>query len=352
MISSWFVEDLLLDRPDAKVNHVIQAIGSSNLQKGQEFANKYCPGQSPQVYDSYGQVYLDADVDIVYIGTPHGYHYRDCMEAITAGKNILCEKAFTLNAEQAKEIFEAAQSKGVYIAEAMWLRHRPLFRELKRLLHEDRVIGDVVRVFSDFASGVDIASLPATSRYRDLTLGAGSLLDIGVYSLTWVTMALDGTGSTEMPNIMAAQTHEEGIEVTTSAILRYPSTGRQGISTCTTKILGPPGEVFAVVHGTHGYIEIEGRTPSAPDFFTVWAKQDGGNPDRCLFPRETCAGNKYNFPKVGRGFVWEAENTALDVLAGRKESSIMPWAETIRIMEIMDEIRRQGETVYAGESER
>lgn len=331
------------------MNHVIQAIGSSNLQKGQEFANKYCPEQTPRVYGSYGQVYLDTEVDIVYIGTPHGYHYRDCMEAIAAGKNVLCEKAFTLNAEQAKQIFKAAESKGVYIAEAMWLRHRPLFRELKRLLHEDKIIGDVVRVFSDFASGVDIASLPPTSRYRDLTLGAGSLLDIGVYSLTWVVIALDGTGSTEMPSIIATQTHEEGVEVTTSAILHYPSTGRQGVSTCTTKVLGPPGEVFAVVHGSHGYVEIEGRTPSAPESFTVWAKPGAGNPDRCLFPREMCRGKKFDFAKIGRGFAWEAENTALDVLAGRKESSIMPWAETIRIMEIMDEIRRLGGTVYPGE---
>lgn len=331
------------------MNHVIQAIGSSNLQKGQEFANTYCPEQTPRVYDSYGQVYLDAEVDIVYIGTPHGYHYRDCMEAIAAGKNVLCEKAFTLNGEQAKQIFKAAEDKGVYIAEAMWLRHQPLFRELKRLLHEDKVIGEVVRVFSDFASGVDIASLSPTSRYRDLTLGAGSLLDIGVYSLTWVTMALEGIDTTEIPSIMATQTHEEGVEVTTSAILHYPSTGRQGISTCTTKVLGPPGEVFTVVHGSHGYVEIEGRTPSAPESFTVWAKPDTGNPDRCLFPREMCRGKKFDFPKIGRGFVWEAENTALDVLAGRTASSIMPWAETIRIMEIMDEIRRQGGTVYPGE---
>lgn len=351
MISSWFVEDLILDRPEAKVNHVIQAIGSSNLQKGQEFARKYCPGQKAQIYDSYSQVYLDADVDVVYIGTPHGYHYRDCMEAIAAGKNVLCEKAFTMNAKQAREIFEAAKDKGVYVAEAMWLRHRPLFRELKRLLHEEKVIGDIVRVFCDFASGINIASLPPTSRYRDLTLGAGSLLDIGVYSLTWVTMALDDSspGPREMPSIMAAQTHEDGIEVTTSAILRYPTTGRQGIATCTTKTLGPPGEVFAVVHGTHGYVEVEGRTPSAPVSFTVWAKPDAGNPDRCLFPREMCTGKKYEFPKIGRGFLYEAENTALDVLAGRKESDIMPQAESIRMMEIMDEIRWQGKTVYPGE---
>ncbi|KAJ5985476.1 hypothetical protein N7522_012672 [Penicillium canescens] len=328
MISSWFVDDLLLEREDSKVEHVIQAIGTSNAQRGQDFVKTYCQGQSPRVYDTYEEVYRDANVDIVYIGTPHGLHFRDCMQAISA----------------------AAREKNVYVAEAMWLRHRPIFIELQRLLHEEKIIGDVFRVFSDFASGVDIASLPSTSRYRDLTLGAGSLLDIGVYSLTWARMALGGKtpDQSEMPRILAAQTHEEGIEITTSTILQYASTCQQGIVTSTTKALGAPGEVFAVIHGTNGYIEIEGRTPSAPESFTVWSKQEG-NPDRAFFPREACQGKKYEFATLGRGFVHEAENTALDILEGRKQSTVMPWAETIYMMDIMDEIRRQGNTAYPGE---
>ncbi|KAJ5875458.1 uncharacterized protein N7473_012805 [Penicillium subrubescens] len=200
-----------------KVKHIIQAIGSSSLQKGQDFSAKYCPKQNSRIYDSYGKVYLDDDVDIVYIGTPHGYHYRDCMEAIAAGKNV-------------------------DVAEAMWLRHRPLYIELKRLLHEEKVIGDVFRAKCDFASDIGLADLPATSRYRDLSLGAGSLLDIGVYSLTWIMAALNDhpAGQGEKPLILATQTHEEGIEVTTSAILQYPSTSRQGIVTTTNKDSAPP----------------------------------------------------------------------------------------------------------------
>ena len=345
MISSWFVEDLVLEWENKRVRHIIQAIGSSNAQKGNDFAKKHCPDQSPTIYGSYKEIYRDADVDIVYIGTPHGFHYRDCLEAIRAGKNVLCEKSFTINAKQAREIFDAARENNVYIAEAMWLRHRPLYLELSRLLHEEKIIGDVFRVFADFASGVDIASLPASSRYCDLALGAGSLLDIGVYSLTWLRVALGYQN--DLPQIVAKQTHEEGIEVTTSAILQY-SSGRQGICTSTTKALGAPGEVFAVVHGTNGYVEIEGRTPSAPESFTVWKKLTG-NPDRAYFPREACEGKKYEFAKIGRGFVWEADNTALDVLKGRKESKVMPWNETLYMMDIMDEIRLQGGTSYPGE---
>ncbi|CAG8025648.1 unnamed protein product [Penicillium salamii] len=345
MISTWFVEDILLEWEGKRVNHVVQAIGSSSTQKAQDFVKNNCPAQTPKVYGSYQELYQDPDVDIVYIGTPHAFHYRDCMEAINAGKNVLCEKSFTINAKQAREIFDAARRNNVYVAEAMWVRHRPLYQELYRLLHEEKIIGDVFRVFSDFANGVDPASLPASSRHRDLTLGAGSLLDVGVYALTWGRMALGY--QKELPQIVAKQTHEEGVEITTSAILQY-SSGRQGICTCTSKALGAPGEVFVVVHGTNGYIEVEGRAASIPESFTVWKKQEGAA-DRAFFPREACEGKKYDFPQIGRGFVWEAENTALDILEGRKESRVMPWEETLYIMDIMDEIRAQGGTCYPGE---
>jgi hypothetical protein len=148
---------------------------------------------------------------------------------------------------------------------------------------------------------------------------------------------------------MAAQTHEDGIQVTTSAILQYPSTSRQGIVTTTNKGSGPPGEVFAVIHGTEGFVEVEGRASSIPESFTVYPKQRQGTADRCFFKRGMWQGKKYNYAPIGRGFVYEAQNTALDVLAGRKESTIMPWAETVYIMEIMDEIRRRGRTTYPGE---
>lgn len=256
-----------------------------------------------------------------------------------------------MNARQAREVFEAAKKKNVYIAEAMWLRHRPLYLKLQELLHEDKVIGDITRVFSDFASEIDIPSLPSTSRYKDLSLGAGSLLDVGIYSLTWLAAALEenGSGNTDIPRIMASQRLEDGIDVSTIAILEYPD-GRQGVSSCTTKTKGSPGRVFAVFHGTNGHIEVSGDAPSIPESFTVWAKQDNtGDPGKVLFDKDQFKRQEYKFPIVGRGFVWEADNTALDVLEGRKESRIMPWAATVHMLEIMDEIRRQGGTVYPGE---
>ncbi|KAE8423560.1 hypothetical protein BDV36DRAFT_306076 [Aspergillus pseudocaelatus] len=348
LISSWFVEDLVLDWPCAKVKHEIKAIGSSSWEKGEKFASRHCPTSRPSIYDSYQAVYEDTAVDIVFIGTPHGHHYRNCLDAIAAGKNVLCEKAFALNAEQAKVVIEAAREKKVYIAEAMWLRHRPLVQELHRLIHQEKVIGEVSRVAADFALKVDIANLPPASRFRNPSLGPGSLLDIGIYSLTWVALALDhGTPSqSERPKVKAFQTHEHGVEVATSVLLEYPSTGRQGIATSTTKVSAPKGEPFAIVHGREGYITIDGLTPSMPYSFSVYKTPNDRQLSHYWLWTPPESSKRYTFPSYGRGFVYEADNTALDILAGRKQSALMPWAETIRMMEIMDEIRQQGGTMY------
>ncbi|KAF4119408.1 Oxidoreductase family, NAD-binding Rossmann fold [Geosmithia morbida] len=340
MIASWFVTDLLMPRDDAKAKHVIQCIGASSIQKGEDFVAKHMNGApKPTLYGSYEEVYNDSNVDVVYIGTPHGFHKRDCLNAIAAGKNVLCEKAFTINAKEAREVLEAAKKKGVYLAEAMWLRHRPIVADLRRMLYEEKVIGDVWRFQGDFYDHIDIPSLPSTSRYRNPDLGAGSLLDLGIYTLTWAILMLDPKtpASSESPTVRAVQSFVMDIECSTSILLRYSSSGRQGVVTSTTNASRGNPYTFATIEGSNGYITIEGRVPSHPDAFYVHPKQNGAAKSE---------GKKYDYRKPFQGFPYEADNTALDVAAGRKESEIMPWSETIRVMEIMDEVRRQGGTVY------
>ncbi|KAK5075077.1 hypothetical protein LTR64_001282 [Lithohypha guttulata] len=349
LISSWFVEDLLIERPDAPIKHIIQSIGGRDLKRCDEFAQKYCPNASPKLYDSYEAVYSDPDVDVVYIGTPHAFHKQNMLDAIAAGKNILCEKAFTINAKEAREVFDAAKAKGVYVMEAMWLRFRPLIHRLRKLLFEEKVIGDVYRTFADFAIEIDIESLPQSSRYKDLSLGAGTLLDTGIYSLTWALLTLDpgSPGHSEKPIALGIQSHEDGIEVTTSILLQYPSTGRQGIVTSSSKSNGHPN-VFCTIWGTNGLIEVEGPTTSLPLSFTVYPKMEGDPNSGSLQRGE---GTKHDFAQIGRGFIYEADSTALDVLAGRKENAIMPWSETLHVLDIMDSIRKQGDTCYPGHDE-
>jgi predicted dehydrogenase len=335
LISSWFVQDLAIKRSDVKARHIIQAIGSSSLERGNSFVDKYAPGTSPKVYGSYEGVYKDPEVDIVYIGTPHAFHKQNCLDAISHGKHVLCEKAFTLNAKEAREVFSAAKAKGVFIMEAMWTRFFPLMRTIQSLLHEKKVIGDVHRVFCDFAMNMNIAALGPESRQKNVTLGAGSLLDIGIYPLTWGLLGLDhGIGEqAEKPKIVAAQSLSEDIDIASSIILLYPN-GRQGILTSHTGVKTPLQ--FCRIEGSNGSLVVEGFTASGPAFFTACPK-DGEL-------------KKFEFERPGKGFYWEADAVALDIAAGRTQSEIMPWAETLRVMEIMDEIRRQGGAKFPQDS--
>lgn len=117
-----FVTDLLAPRPGL-AKHKIVAIGSSSVQKGTAFVDKLwekAPEQTrPTVYPDYQGVYEDEEVDIVYIGTPHSLHKRNCLDAIAADKHVLCEKPFTINEKEAKEVARAAKAKGVFIMEGM-----------------------------------------------------------------------------------------------------------------------------------------------------------------------------------------------------------------------------------------
>lgn len=116
-----FVQDLLAARPDAPAKHTIVALGSSSLEKGNVFVDKVwekTPEQPrPQVYADYQGVYNDPNVDIVYVGTPHSLHKKNCLDAIAAGKHVLCEKPFTINEKEAQEVVDAAKRKGVFIME-------------------------------------------------------------------------------------------------------------------------------------------------------------------------------------------------------------------------------------------
>lgn len=341
LISSWFVADLCVERLNTKAHHTIQAIGSSSKEKGTAFARKHLPENHPPptVYGNYEDLYRDPDVDIVYIGTPHAFHKQNCLGAIRGGKHVLCEKAFTLNAKEAEEVFAEAEKQGVFVMEAMWTRFFPLVRKIQSLIHDEKAIGEVHRVFCDFAMPMNISDLPPTSRLKSLDLGAGSLLDIGIYSLTWALLALenpsDGAGDElqQEPQIFASQRLSDGVDIATSVMLSYPD-GKQGIVTSSTMVKTPP--TFCRIEGSKGTILVEGFT-SAPAAFSVMLQGDG----------ETY---RHEFERPGRGFYWEADAVAQDIAAGRKENGIMPWKETLRVLRLMDEIRRQGGAKFPQDS--
>lgn len=333
------LKDLVLERPNAKAVHIIQAIGCSSLSKGQEFVKSTIPHLSPTVYGSYAECYADPNVDLIYIGTPHAFHKENCLAAIKNGKHILCEKAFTLNARDAREVFSAAEAKGVFIMEAMWTRFFPLIQSLQQALHGDKIVGDILRVFVDFGLDMDVASLGPESRLKNKALGAGSLLDIGIYCLTWGLLCLDQNiaDQAEKPKAVSLQSLEDGVDMASSVLLLYASTGRLGVLTCSMGV--KTERTFARIEGSKGTIFIEGAAASIPSSFKFVPKSKEDKEQ------------VFEFEKPGSGFYYEADAVALDIHAGRTQNAIMPWAETIRVLEIMDEIRYANGAMFPQDAE-
>ncbi|KAJ5279025.1 hypothetical protein N7478_004397 [Penicillium angulare] len=351
MIASWFVADLSLPRKDARARHIIQAVGARSEAKAQSFVENYAPALAQlevTCYGSYEAVYNDPNVDIVYIATPHAFHKKNCIDAINAGKHVICEKPFTNNARETKEVIEVARRKGVFVMEGMWTRFFPIVEKFKQLLHEAKAIGEINRMFVDFSLDMPLQNLPSTSRLRDVALGAGALLDIGIYSLTWGLLSLEPPGIREKAEIRAIQTLSDGVDVSSAILLRYPNApgGRQGV--ITSSVLHKTDVIFARVEGSKGTVFLSGSGASTPDKITVSLKplhagQDMADKSSEGFdmPKKELS---FEFQEMcgGKGFYYEAYCIALDIAAGKMESSIMPLDETLRVMEMLDTIRAQG----------
>ncbi|KAK9452828.1 hypothetical protein V1511DRAFT_117875 [Dipodascopsis uninucleata] len=342
-ISSWFVEDLQVARPNPKANHIIQAIGSSSLQKSQKFAKDYYPKlcPCPSLYGSYQELYADPHVDVIYVGTPHAFHAEQVLEMLEAGKHVLCEKPITINAKEAQKLANVAREKGLFLMEAMWTRFTPAVAKLRQLIHVDKEIGEVKRVLVDFGFFHDVDNKSEASRIKNINLGAGVLIDMGVYCLTLAKLALDrkiGKDS-DVPKVTACHSLFNNVDYITSVILQYPDTDRQGICTITAYCNSDPDN-FMRVEGTNGVIIVGGVNTARPNKVTLTYRNKKKNPVI------------YDFPAPGRGFYWEADAVAVDIVNGKTEDDLMPLDETLFIMKLLDDIRFNHEgTIYPQDAE-
>ena len=148
------------------------AVGSRSMEKAQAFAQKF---GFQKAYGSYEELVKDEEVELVYIATPHSEHYENARLCIRHKKPVLCEKAFTANAKQAKELLDYAKKEKVFITEAMWVRYLPMLQTIRAELADD-VIGTPTMLTANL--GYLINEVP---RLQRPDLAGGALLDVGVY---------------------------------------------------------------------------------------------------------------------------------------------------------------------------
>ena len=315
-ISGKFATALAL-LPEAK----LVAVASRNLERAKEFAEKF---DIPKAYGSYEELANDPDIAVVYIGTPHTFHLKNSVLCMRKGKAVLCEKAFAMNASEAREMVRVARQENVFLMEAMITRQVPLIRKVLDWIKSGRIGEPRMIRASRCARG----EFKPGARQLNPELGGGSLLDVGVYVISFASMIF------QKPPVEAVGlgyigdwgSDEQGV-----AVLKYD----QGEMADLSFALRTAAVNEAYVFGTAGYIKLD-------DVFAV--------PTKATLFIDKKEVEVIEEPIIGNGLNYEAVEVMRCLRLGLKESPYMPLDESIRIMEIMDQIRKPWKMVYANDS--
>lgn len=302
-IAHTFADDLRLTDEG-----VVSAVGSRSASSAAAFGDEF---NVERRYGSYEELVDDSTIDAVYVATPHPMHYENAMLALEHDKPVLVEKAFTMNAEQARELVTMARTKGLFMMEAMWTRFLPHVVAVRELLDQG-VLGEIVQLNADH--GKWFAKDPEFRLFAP-ELGGGAMLDLGVYPVSFASMVL-GTPKRIAALVDPAFT---GVDGNTSMLFGYHG-GAHAVLTCTS---AARSATRASIVGTDARIEIEGDF-YAPSSFAVISR-DGEE-------------RRYSFETQGRGLHYQAIEVARCIAAGYQESLVMPLDETISIMETMDTV--------------
>jgi predicted dehydrogenase len=290
--------------------HAIAAVGSRTLSNAQEFVQTF----GGTAYGSYDELVADPNVDAIYVATPHPAHKDSVITALNAGKPVLCEKPFAVNASEAQEMVAAAQKNNVALMEAMWARFLPHYAQVREIIASG-VLGKIVTVHADHGQRLADQNIP---RLVEPSLAGGALLDLGIYPVSFAHMVLGNPTKITSSGVLT----DKGVDAQTSMIFDYAD-GAQAILN-TTMIEQTPCR--AVVAGVNGWLEID-RTFYNPTSMRV-IMLDGSVTE---YP------NNY----AGHGLREQAEAFKKLVQSGQTQSDILNWKDTVDIMQTLDAVRSQ-----------
>ena len=287
-------------------NNMLYAVAARDADRAAAFAARFGASHS---HGDYLSVVEDPEVDIVYIATTHPFHREQALMAIDAGKHVLIEKPLTLNASHAREVLTAASDKGVFAMEAVWMRANPLILKAQELVAQG-VIGDVVAVHADFS--IEVGFDPA-HRLFDLANGGGALLDLGVYPMHFASLFLGRPDTQQVLGTLSPT----GSDATVALQWGYDSGATAQLRCATTA--WTPGR--ATIAGTAGSISVE------PWFL---------NPRRLVV---TTSEGESRVDGEETAYGPQIEEVERCLRAGVLESPRVPHADTIAILELIDQAR-------------
>ncbi len=316
MGTGWIAQQMLRDLPFAKDARAV-AVGSRTKESAVRFAKEF---SIDKAYGSYEELVQDPLVDVIYVATPHPFHYENVMLSLQAGKSVLCEKPLMMNRAQTQKVIELAKEKHLFFMEAMWTRFLPAIQKVREWIAQGR-IGDVRMVKADF--GFQAPDDP-TGRLLNKSLGGGALLDAGIYPVSFASMIY---GQQPMKIMSCAHIGATGVDEQFSLVFSYPS----GKSASLNGAVRVNLRSEAYIYGTKGYIHIP-----APFLSTKEASLYIDNIVAETFADASpCMGYAYEVLEVGRC-----------LREGVVESLLMPMQESLAIMETLDQIRDQWNLRY------
>jgi len=265
----------------------------------------------PHTETEYHRVLDNPKIDVVHICLPHYLHAQVAIEAMEHGKHVLCEKAFTVNAEQAQKLFDLAKEKKLLITEAIWTRYMPSRKMINDII-ESGVIGEVTAVTANLSYTVS-----HVERIRKPELAGGALLDVGVYPINFASMVLGD----KVKDVKATAIFQNGVDILDSIAMVFEGDRMATLQCGAREISDRMGSIF----GTRGYMQV----------------QNINNPEKItVFDTEHKEVASYVVPEQISGYEYEVESCMKAIHEGKTECPEMPHAETIRIMKIMDDIRK------------
>lgn len=299
-----------------EVNGKIYAVGSRNIEKARDFANKY---NIEKAYGDYDEMLKDDNIDVVYIATPHCNHYEYIIKSLNNNKNVFCEKAITVNGKQLKEIVDLANEKKLIVAEAMTIYHMPLYKRLRKIV-DDGKLGKIKMIQVNFGS---LKEYDVTNRFFSPDLAGGALLDIGTYALSFTRYFLSSQPEEILTTVKKFET---GVDEQSGIILKN-SDDEMAVISLTMRAKQPKR---GIVCGELGYITVE-NFPRADKATITY-------PDGSVEIIEEGHGSKaleYEIEYVNSMVMSKTGNDTLRL--------------SVDVMDIMDEVRKQWNLSYTFE---
>jgi len=286
------------------------AVACRELSRAEAFAGKW---GFEKAYGSYEEMLEDPAVELVYVSSPHSHHYAHTKLCLEHGKHVLTEKAFTVNAEQARELIRMSEEKGLLLAEAIWTRYMP-----SRKMIDDLVEGGAIGRVTSLTANLGYV-LPHVERLKRPELAGGALLDLGVYPINFALMVFHEP--VERVNSTAVMS-PEGIDWSNGITLTFKS---GALAVLHSSMLAQTDRQ-GVINGDRGYMEVQ-------------------NINNCeeirVFDLDRKMTASYRVPEQINGYEYEVLACMRAIEAGKTECEEMPHSETLRVMELMDGIRKE-----------